>query len=332
MRTFIIALAAIIAFGSLAAVEVRNKGTKGTHMSDTEDLNADSILAEADRLFKQHDLDSALIKYKESLEVARNDFNRPVETEALAQVARVHLKKGNKEEGRKVLEQAAEKASDSDPMGWSRYLGVRGRYEWKDDDLAAARATFDTMYVYCNTNALWGRAVDAANMLSIVSETTDEQIEWSKRGIEAAEAGGAESWLGPLWNNLGATYYDMQQFDSALRAFIKAREYHWQFSGEIAKLYADYHVGMTYRNLGRFEKAGQWLRPVLAWAERLGDHSAIGQVCQDLGEIEIAEGRRDQGLALLNRARDEYKAAGFDESWKEVWDGINQRLKELGGE
>jgi len=326
VRPLIIVLVALVGYGSLAAVEVRNKGAK---MSETEDINADSLLAEADRLFQHREFDSALEQYNAAVETARSDFNRPVETEALAQVARIYLKNGNKEDGRKFLDEAGLKASDSDPMGWSRYLGVRGRYEWQDKDLVKARATFDTMYVYCNTNALWGRAVDAANMISIVAETAEEQIEWSRRGIEAAEAGGVESWLGPLWNNLGATYFDMKQFDSALPAFIKAREYHWQFSGEIAKLYADYHVGMAYRHLGHLEKAGQWLRPVLAWAERLGDHSAIGQACEDLGEIAIADGRRTEGLALLKRARDEYKAAGFDESWKEVLDGINQRLKDL---
>ena len=298
-------------------------------MSETEDINADSLLAEADRLFQHREFDSALEQYNAAVEAARSDFNRPVETEALAQVARIHLKNGNKEDGRKFLDEAGQKASDSDPMGWSRYLGVRGRFEWQDKDLVKARATFDTMYVYCNTNARWGRAVDAANMISIVAETVEERSEWSRRGIEAAEAGGVESWLGPLWNNLGATYFDTKQFDSALPAFIKAREYHWQFSGEIAKLYADYHVGMAYRHLGYLEKAGQWLRPVLAWAERLGDHSAIGQACEDLGEIAIADGRRTEGLALLKRARDKYKVAGFDESWKEVWDGINQRLKDL---
>jgi tetratricopeptide (TPR) repeat protein len=323
---------------AVAAVEVQRKGAEMSETPETpetpetEDIDADSLLAEADRMFGQHELDSAMSAYEAAARAARRDFNRPVEVEALAQVARIHLKNGNKDEGRKFLDQAAAKASDSDPMGWSRYLGVRGRFEWQDKDLVAARATFNTMYVYCNTNGLWGRAVDAANMISIVSETVEEQIEWSRRGIEAAESGGVESWLGPLWNNLGTTYFDTKQFDSALPAFIKAREYHWQFSGEIAKLYADYHVGMAYRHLGHLEKAAQWLRPVLAWAERLGDHSAIGQACEDLGEIEIAEGRRDEGVALLKRARAEYQSAGFDKSWPEVWDGINKRLKDFENE
>jgi tetratricopeptide (TPR) repeat protein len=326
MQTARLIFLALILCGSLAAVETREKGAD---MSDNPEANADSLLAEADGSFQAREYQTALEQYARVIEVARADFNRPVETEALAQVARVNLIQGDKEEGRKFLGEAAQRASDSDPMGWSRYLGVRGRFEWQDDDLVKARATFDTMYVYCNTNGLWGRVVDAANMMAIVAEKVEEQIEWSKRGIEAAESGGVESWLGPLWNNLGATYSDTKQFDSALSAFLKAREYHWQFSGEAAKLYADYHVGMTYRHLGQFDKAAQWLRPVLAWAERLEDHSAIGQACEDLGEVAIGTGNREKGLALLKKARDEYKKAGFDQSWKEVWSNINSRIDQL---
>jgi len=62
----------------------------------------------------------------------------PVEVEALAQMARMNLILGNKDEGRTYLEDARSKVRDRDPMAWSRYLGVRGRFEWQDDDLERA--------------------------------------------------------------------------------------------------------------------------------------------------------------------------------------------------
>ena len=326
MRTIAFALPALMFWVSAYSVEVQSKGGA---MPDSVNVNSDSLLALADSVFQKQDYQAALAQYTRTSEIAHQEFNRPVETEALAQMARCNLVLGNKEEGRKWLDEANRRASDSDPMGWSRYLGVRGRFEWKDKDLTKARATFDEMYSYCNTNALWARAVDAANMMAIVSETVEEQIEWSKRGIETAESASVESWLGPLWNNLGATYYDNKQFDLALDAFLKAREYHWQYSNETAKLFADYHVGMAYRAVGQYEKAGEWLRPVLAWAERLGNHSAIGQACEDLGEIAIATGKKDDGLELLKRARNEYKLAGLEQSAPEVWENINKRLQDM---
>ncbi|HOP06011.1 MAG TPA: tetratricopeptide repeat protein [candidate division Zixibacteria bacterium] len=303
---------------------------KGVTVTDSEQT-ADALLEQADEIFQQRDYQAALDKYMEVIETARAQFNRSVEAEAMAQAARMNLLLGNKEVGREWLADAAEKTSDADPMGWSRYLGVRGRFEWKDDNLVEARQTFETMYNYCTVNALYGRAVDAAHMIAIVAATPDEQIEWGRRGIEAAEAADAENWLGPLWNNLGATYFDRQQYDSALECYQKARDYHWQYSGEVAKLFADYHVGMTYRFLGQYDEAGQWLRPVLAWAERLDNQSAIGQACEDLGEIAAAQGNKVEALKLLKRARDCYKAEGFDESWPEIWENINTRISQVEG-
>jgi len=166
-------------------------------------------------------------------------------------------------------------------------------------------------------------------MIAIVAESPEEQIEWGRKGIEAAEANEIESWLGPLWNNLAGTFYDTKQYDSSLECYLKAREYHWRFSGEVAKLFADYHVGMTYRYLGNYEEAAKWLRPVLAWAERLGNHSAIGQTCEDLGEVEIALGNRDSGMALLKRALSEYEKDGLDKSWPKIYDQLKARIKIL---
>jgi tetratricopeptide (TPR) repeat protein len=327
MRT-VTALTSLLLLQVLAAaVDIKPKGTLVTDSEPT----SDAMLAKADELFQSRDYETARVEYEAVVEKAREEFNRSLEVEALSQVARMYLIQDDKEAGRTWLVRAEERATDSDPMGWSRYLGVKGRFEWKDGDLKKARETFDRMYTYCNTNSLWGRAVDAAHMIAIVSESPEEQIEWGRRGIEAAEAGDEESWLGPLWNNLAGTYHDLKQYDSALQCYQKAREYHWRHSGEIAKLYADYHVGMTHRFLGNHDEAVRWLRPVLAWAERLGNHSAIGQACEDLGEIAVAGGDMTEGLKLLRRAREEYKLEGFDKSWPEIYKHIDARITELGG-
>lgn len=327
MRKFVLIAALLVL--PLTGVSV-DRQIKGANVTDT-DITADSLLKEADSVFQKRDYNTAKEKYEKVVEAAHKEFNRSVEVEALAQVARTNLILGEKENGRAWLEKAEERASDSDPYGWSRLLGVKGRFAWQDKDLTTARTIFEEMFAYCNTNGLYGRAIDAAHMVAIVAEKPEEQIEWNRLGIEAAEASDTEHWLGPLWNNLAGTYYDLNQFDSALTCYRKAREYHWRFSGEIGKLYADYHVGMTLRLTGQTEEAAQWLRPVLAWAERLGNHSCIGQACEDLGEIAITDGNSEEGLALLKRAREEYKLEGYDSSWPEIYEKIEKRIAELGG-
>jgi len=290
--------------------------------------SADALLETGDTTFQQKDYAAAFMQYEKAAGAAREEFNRPVEVEALSQMARMRLLMNKMDDAKQYLAEAASRANDSDSMGWSRYLGVKGRVEWRTGDLKTARQTFETMFDYCSLHDLWSRAVDAAHMVAIVAETPEDQIEWSRKGIAIAEARETENWFGPLWNNLAGIYYDMKRYDSALECYRTAREYHWRFSDERAKLVADYHVGMAYRFLGNYKQAGSWLRPVLAWAERLQDHDIIGQACEDLGEAAIGLGRKDEGLAYLKRARDEYKLAGYDTSAPEIWENISKRIEQ----
>jgi tetratricopeptide (TPR) repeat protein len=291
--------------------------------------NSSKLLGEADKIFKAGDMETALKLYEKTYETARKEFNRSVEVESLAQIARSKLKLNRKDEGRTDLDKVSERAEESDPIGWTRYLGVKGRFEWNDDDLVSARVTFTTMFEFAKTHQLWGKMIDAANLMSIVAEKTEEQIGWIEKGIEAAEDSDNESMLAVLWNNMGATFYDQKRFEMALECYIKSREYHWRFSGELAKLFSDYHIGMTHRLLGNHEEALKWLRPVLAWAERLGNSGAIGQTCEDLGEIEASNGNKNEALVLFEKARVEYKIAGYNESWPEIWKNINKRIEAM---
>lgn len=325
MKKFIMSVCVLLV---IFGIHTKAEDSEGGRVSNNQ--NSADILAEADQLFKKNDLNEALTKYEAALAQAISEFNRSVETEALAQIARSMLKLNRKDEGRGKLAEAGKRAEETDKMGYSRYLGVKGRFEWQDNDLPAARETFSAMYDYCQANQLWGRMIDACNLMSIVVETPKDQIDWINKGIDAAESSDNEAMLAVLYNNLGATFYDGKNYEQALEAYKKSREYHWRFSGETAKLFADYHVGMTLRLLGKYEDAGQWLRPVLAWAERLGHNSATGQACEDLGEIALIAGEKETAKKYFNRARDEYQKAGFDKSWPEIWENINSRLEAVG--
>ncbi len=314
-----------------SAIDRRSPANRVTYVGQETDLtiSADTLLRRADALHQKRDYVAALATYTEAYEAAGKEFNKPVQTEALAMMARMNLVLGELESGRALLDKAADLADQSDPLGWSRYLSVRGRYEWKEDSLARSRKTFSDLFEFCRANALPGRAVDAANMLSIVHTAPNDQIEWLRQGIEIAEANQEERWLGPLYNNLATTYFEMNEFDSALGGYLTAREYHWRHSGEVAKLFADYHVGMTYRRLNDYDSAAAWLRPTIAWAERLGNHGAYGQACEDLGEVLLAQGNRDAGLNLLHTALAAYREAGYEERRPDIWEAITSRLAQV---
>jgi len=303
---------------------------------------AAALLADGDRAFRSRDYESATRLYERAFAEAEKENLAEVAAEAAAQAARGYLIRDRKEEGRPWLEKAKARANGELPKAWSRYLGVRGRFEWKDDRLDEATATFVAMYDYCEKHGLHDRAVDAAHMVAITGKP-EQQVEWARKGIAAAEKGGLDGWLGPLWNNLGVTYQEKNDWKAALDCYRKARVYHWKTGGEVNKLAADWAVGMALRETGAIEESLQWLRPVLAWAERRHAEQPgaergewVGLACRELGYAELAlsekdgrEARKADARKLLARAVEHLEAAGMPEWDAKAWARLVATLDRL---
>jgi tetratricopeptide (TPR) repeat protein len=282
----------------------------GMVTAENPDQSTSALIDKADSLFRSNFYDNARVFYLQAMEKAKSQNDSSMLTESYAMIARTYLTTDKKDEGRPWIEKAAAIASADKPLGWSRYLGVKGRFEWKDSKLELATATFKQMYDYCHEHELYERAIDAAHMIALTG-TSDQQIEWGLKGIQEAETGNIIGWLGPLWNNLAATYEDQHRYQDALEAYRKAREYHWRYGNEKNKLIADWAIGHTERLLGNLDSAAQWLRPVLAWCERIDDVEFTGLTQRELGEIELARGNSQAALDYFQNAAVKLKEAGM---------------------
>lgn len=307
----------------------------------TSDLGAEAgpsgaqvLLTKGDELFQTRDYAGATEVYKQAVLAAEAATETSALVEALSMVARGYLIQEQKDAGQPWLDRAAALATASDPQGWSRFLGVRGRFEWKNDDKPAAMKTFEAMYAFCVEHDLWSRAVDAAHMVAIVG-THEQQIEWARKGIAAAEKGEMDGWLGPLWNNLGNTYDELKRPQEALDAWIQARHYHWKVGTETSKLVADWAVGLGHRKVGDYKAALQWQRPVLAWAERRlvekdepERREWVALAKMELGLIALHDGRKEEAAALLEVAypplRESGMAGWHPAAWVELETGLAQ--------
>jgi tetratricopeptide (TPR) repeat protein len=290
-------------------------------------MTSSPLILEADSLFNNRQYDQAREKYNQASLQAALDQDNVSTVEALAMIARTYLITEKKEMGREYLDRAGQYCRKEEPLGYSRYLGVRGRFEWKDNELEKASATFKEMYQYCSDNKLHDRAIDAAHMVAIVGGPS-EQVEWGLKGIAEAEAGNVTGWLGPLWNNLGWTYEHDDKYKESLDAYLKAREFHHKYSDEKGKLAADWAVGHAYRLLGNADSAAQWITPdLLAKFETLGDEEFQGWVLKELGEIAILRLQPESALSFLTRAEEKLRAADMPN-----WDAEGyKKLQELIG-
>jgi tetratricopeptide (TPR) repeat protein len=307
------------------------------------------LLAIADDLFKQQQYEKALNIYRQAAVESEKEKNNSNLVEALSQTARCFIATNKLQDGREWLDQAAQKADRNEPKGWSRFLSVRGRLEWKEEaalkkevapEASQAAATFQELYDYCLAYDFYERAIDAANMMSIVGRQ-EARIEWGLKGIDAAEKGKLESWLAPLWNNLGWNYEDMGDHGKALNALIKAREYHYKKDDEQAKLIADWSVGHAYRMAGNVDTAISIMTDVNNRAGKsYGKDSSstnaewLGFSCKELGELAILQGNKKaahvhflEAKKLLEIARiAEWDAKGYQELNEKI-DRLESELK-----
>jgi tetratricopeptide (TPR) repeat protein len=290
-------------------------------------------LETADRVFGERKYADALKAYEGAARDAATEQNVRVAVEAHSQVARCHSLLHDLEEGRKWLARAKERASIDEPWGWSRYLGVRGILERESGDRTAAKATFEELYRYCIDKNLHARAVDAVHHLAIVVPP-EEQPAWALKGIAAAEKLNNAAQLAVLWNNLGATYEDLKQYDAMLDAYRRARDYHYASGGPLQKLIADWAVGHAFRIKGELPRAREWLEKSLKQAEDLRrvDPAAptaewIGWSKKDLGETLVAEGDPARGLLLLKEARRFLVESGIQKDWPEGLEALDATIR-----
>jgi tetratricopeptide (TPR) repeat protein len=303
-----------------------------TLMQSQEGASA-ALLREADALFGARKYDEALDRYRRCSEEAAKDGNRVAQVEALAQVARCHSIRGKLDEGRPWLERAEKLASSEEPAGWSRCLGVRGIFQRESGDKAKAKSTFEEMHRYCVEKQLFKRAIDAIHHLAILVPP-EEQPAWALKGIAAAEQLKDDASLAVLWNNLGATYEDLKQFDKMVEAYLKAREYHHRTGGALQKMIADWAVGHGYRLAGKVDDAETWLRKALPQARDLHAKEPrpdtvewVGWCQKDLGEVLLTRGQKAAALDLLKAARTSLVEAGIDKSWPEGFKPVDDALE-----
>ncbi|MGC4042331.1 MAG: tetratricopeptide repeat protein [Armatimonas sp.] len=164
-------------------------------------------------------------------------------------------------------------------------------------------------------------AIDAAHMLGIVTQG-DESVCWNEEAIAVAARSTeskARRWLASLYNNLGWTYHDSEQYEKALEYFKKALDARREQAQPKEERIALWCVGRCLRSMGRVKEALGIQRGLSGW-----DND--GYVVEELGECLLA-------LDQLEAARPYFaQAAKLLESDSSITAERLARLKELGQE
>jgi tetratricopeptide (TPR) repeat protein len=162
------------------------------------------------------DLDASEQRFRAQLEQETSD---PGRAEVLTQLARVEGLRGDFDRCLQVLDEAEPLAGD-DPVANVRLELERGRMFRSSGDPEAAFPLFQDAFARALEAEERYLAGDAAHMCAISVDDVALQERWVRRGLDE----GDPYWAGPLYNNLGWTYFEAGDHERALDLFELALE------------------------------------------------------------------------------------------------------------
>ena len=162
------------------------------------------------------DLDASERRLRAQLEQETSD---PGRAEVLTQLARVEGLRGNFAQCAQVLDKA-EPLAASNAVANVRLELERGRMFRSRVDPEAAFPLFQDAFARAAEAGEHYLAGDAAHMCAISVDDRALQQEWTQRGLDE----GDPYWAGPLYNNLGWSYFEAGDFTRALDLFELALE------------------------------------------------------------------------------------------------------------
>jgi len=285
-----------------------------------------------DAMWDYQNPDVTEAKFKEILPLLKNSaeftYDAGYHAELLTQIARAQGLQEKFTEAHKTLDEAEKLLTEDLKTAKVRYLLERGRVYNSSGFSDKAKPLFLEAWKFGNVNNLDLYAIDAAHMMGIVVPY-QQQLEWSLKALdltEKTEDKRAKGWLGPLYNNIGWTYHDLQEYEKALELFEKALKWRREINDEYSIRIQKWNIARTFRSLGRIDEA---LEIQLALKKEFEEKrlDQDGYVFEELGELYLIKDNQ-------TKAKKYFKLA-FEYLSKDKWLQQNEperlkRLKDLG--
>ena len=305
-----------------------------THGQGVEPAPID-LTARADAAFGSGAYAAAVEDYKLAAARAQNKEMVVDFVEAAAQVASCLALMERAEEARPWLEQAAGQAQADQARGFSRVLFARGLVARAEQDPVAAAARFDELYQYCDAAKLYDRALQAAQLATVVT-TGEEQLFWSRRSVEAASRSGEPRWEAGALLAQGWTFDTQASHEQALASFRKARNLFAKHGTARDRLRAEWAYARSLRMNGEIAEARMIQERNLKVATTIrqrtwsaNESEWVGRCHQELGELEAAGEHLRSAIKHLLAAREAYVMADADVLAPKLLRDLDGRVGEL---
>jgi tetratricopeptide (TPR) repeat protein len=288
-------------------------------------MNSEELSKDFDALWDYDHPAESEARFRKAL--AETPAGSPTFVEILTQIARAQGLQRNFDAAHQTLDGALRLLHADWQRPHIRYLLERGRVFNSANEKEQAHSLFQQAWELALLGGEDFYAVDAAHMLAIVAQPT-EQLAWNLKALELAERSGdlrTHRWLGSLFNNIGWTYHDVGQDELALAIFRKAVAWREAANQSREARIARWCVARILRALGRVEEA-LVLQQQLA-EEQTAHGEDDGYVFEELGECLLALHRPGEAAPYFARA---YEVLSRDLWLVENGPARLDRLKQLG--
>jgi tetratricopeptide (TPR) repeat protein len=285
-------------------------------------------LQDFDKLWNYDDPAATRAEFEKLLPQAEKSGNQSYYLQLQTQIARTLGLETKFDEAHALLDTVEKNLIDDLPVARIRYLLERGRTFRSSDKVENSRPLFGEAFTLAKDINEDFYAIDAAHMMALAVEGSDEKRKWNLTAVDIAENSTdkrAHSWLGSLYNNMGWDYHDGGQYEKALDMFEKALKFRQEQGKQQGINIAEWCVARTLRSMGRNDEAFEMQQKLLERHNQAGTKD--GYVYEELGELYLLKNQQDDA--------EKYFALAYEELSKDVWMARNEterleRLKNLG--
>ncbi|HWA82620.1 MAG TPA: tetratricopeptide repeat protein, partial [Fimbriimonadaceae bacterium] len=261
---------------------------------------AESALVDIDSLWDFGNPAETEAKFRELVPSAETAGDEAYLAELLSQLARTQSLQRKFDESHAILDRAETLAASKGGRPRLRILLERGRAYNSFGRKDLARPLFLEAWELGGKLGEDRLAVDAAHMVAII-ETGEEALRWNLIALGLAtdsEDPAARRWRKSLHNNIGWTYFDMGDTETALEHVRKSRDAAEEIGDAESERIARWCIGKSLRMLGKAQEALQVQEQLEK--DRGGQDAGYGS--EEMGECLYALGRAEEAKPYFAKA------------------------------
>jgi len=275
------------------------KARKANHPDEI--LNSLYCLAEAE--YNLHEYDSALILYKQTLELVPKNGDDSLYCKILISLGFTYDKKGQSEFAIKYFKDAVKVAKK---RNYPKYL-IAANFDLANlyHNLGNFKEALD-YYQLClqyadSTEGLESKA-DIYNRIGVVFYdlgSYEKSLDYYMKSMDIVKSLNDEQGMANTLNNIGIVYYDWGKKEKALEYYQKSLKIEQKLDHEIGVAGSYNNIGIIYSDWNQNDLAIEYYNKALAIYKKYDNKIGIGDAKNNIGESLAATGNFKKAITFL---------------------------------